>query len=141
MATATTSCYFCVCRCCSFHTCVCSSAHYCGVKMGTMPSHITSLTIVYSTVYSNANQRKYQSSASLAFVWGIHRSPVNSPHKWLVTRKIFPFDDVIMRTCIVSLRSNSTDFWHSASQAVACHIDTQQRLGEMASEPHHALES
>ena len=38
----------------------------------------------------------YQSSASLAFVLGIHRRPVNSPHKWLVTRKMFPFDDVIM---------------------------------------------
>ena len=40
--------------------------------------------------------RKHQSSSSLAFVWGIHRSPVNSPHKWPVTRKMFPFDDVIM---------------------------------------------
>ena len=49
---------------------------------------------VYATVYSDADQRKHQSSASLAFVWGIHRS--NSPHKWLVTRKMFPFDDVIM---------------------------------------------
>ena len=46
----------------------------------------------------NANQRKHQSSASLAFVRGIHRSPVNSPHKWPVTRKMFPFDDVIMKT-------------------------------------------
>ena len=41
--------------------------------------------------------RKHQSSASLAFVWGIHRRPVNSPHKWPVTRKIFPFVDVIIR--------------------------------------------
>ena len=39
--------------------------------MGTMASQITSLTIVYSTVYSDADQRKHQSSASLAFVWGI----------------------------------------------------------------------
>ena len=39
---------------------------------------------------------KHQSPASLAFVWGIHRGPVNSPHKWPVTRKMFPFDDVIM---------------------------------------------
>ena len=59
---------------------------------------ITSLTIVYSTVYSGADQRKHQSSASLAFVWGIHQWPVNSPHKWPVTRKMFPFDDVIMHT-------------------------------------------
>ena len=64
--------------------------------MTTMASQITSLTIVYSTVYSGADQRKYQSSASLAFVWEIHRGSVNSPHKWPVTRKMFPFDDVIM---------------------------------------------
>ena len=59
--------------------------------MGAMASQITSLTIVPSTVYSD--QRKRQSSASLAFVRGIHRSPV---HKRPVTRKMFPFDDVIM---------------------------------------------
>ena len=70
--------------------------HYSDVIMGAMASQITSLTIVYSTVYSGAHQRKHQSSASLAFVWGIHRWPVNSPHKWTVTRKMFAFDDVIM---------------------------------------------
>ena len=64
--------------------------------MGAIATQITSLTIVYSTVYSGADQSKHQSSASLAFVWGIHRGPVNSPHKWPVTRKMFPFDDVIM---------------------------------------------
>ena len=64
--------------------------------MGTMASQITSLIIVYSTVYSDADQRKYQSSVSLAFVRGIYRKPVNSQHKWQVTRKMFPFDDVIM---------------------------------------------
>ena len=37
-----------------------------------------------------------QSSASLAFVRGSHRVPVNSPHKWPVTRKMFPFDDAIL---------------------------------------------
>ena len=47
-------------------------------------------------VNSDADQRKHQSSAWLAFVRGIHRGPVNSPHKWPATRKIFPFDDVIM---------------------------------------------
>ena len=57
---------------------------------------ITSLKIVYSTVYSRADQRKHQISASLAFVRGIHRWPVNSPHKWPVTWKMFPFDDVII---------------------------------------------
>ena len=64
--------------------------------MGVIASQITSLTIVYSNVYSSADQRKHQSSASLAFVLGIHRWPVNSPHKWPVTWKMFPFDDVIM---------------------------------------------
>ena len=70
--------------------------HYDDVIVGAIGSLITSLTIVYSTVYSNADQRKHQSSASLAFVWGIHRGPVNSPHNWPVTRKMFSFDDVIM---------------------------------------------
>ena len=64
--------------------------------MGAIASQITSLTIVYSTVYSDPDQRKYQSSASLALVREIHRRPVNSPQKWPVTRKMFPFDDVIM---------------------------------------------
>ena len=70
--------------------------HYDDVTMSAMASQITSLTIVYSTVYSGADQRKHQSPASLAFVRGIHRGPVNSPHKRPVTRKMFPFDDVIM---------------------------------------------
>ena len=73
-----------------------TSLHYCDVIMGVNASQITSLTIVYSTVYSDVDQRKHQSSASLAIVWGIHWGPVNSPHKWPVTRKMFPFDDVIM---------------------------------------------
>ena len=70
--------------------------HYSDVIMGTISSQITSPTIVYSTVYSDADQRKHQSFASLAFVREIHRGPVNSPHKGPVTRKMFPFDDVIM---------------------------------------------
>ena len=73
-----------------------SEDHYGDVIMGTMVSQITSLTIVYSTVYSGADQRKHQSSASLAFLYWIHRGPVNSPHKWPLTRNMFPFDDVIM---------------------------------------------
>ena len=58
-----------------------SSLNYNDVIMGTMASQITSRTIIYSIVYSGADQSKHQSSASLAFVRGIHRSPVNSPHK------------------------------------------------------------
>ena len=77
---------------------------YNDVIMGAAASQITSLTTVYSTVYSYVDQRKHQSSASLAFVQGIHRSPVNSPHKGPVTQKMFPFDDVIMQGhgCIVT---------------------------------------
>ena len=47
--------------------------HYIDVIMTTMASHITSLAVVYSIVYSGVDQRKHQSSASLAFVRGIHR--------------------------------------------------------------------
>ena len=64
--------------------------------MGAMSSQIPTLTIVYSTVYSDADQRKDHSSVSLAIVRGIHRWPVNSPHNGPVTRKMFPFDDVTM---------------------------------------------
>ena len=68
--------------------CMLSPLHYNDVIMGTIAYQITSLTIVYSIVYSDVDQRKHQSSASLAFVRGIH--------KWPVKRKIFPFDDVVM---------------------------------------------
>ena len=70
--------------------------HYSDVIMSAMASQITCVPIVYSAVCSGTDQRKHQSSASLALVRGIHRWPVNSPHKGPVTRKIFPFDDVIM---------------------------------------------
>ena len=69
--------------------------HCCDVIMGAMASQVTSPPIFYSTVHSGADQRKHQSSASLNFVWGIHRWPVNSPHKSPVTRKIISFDEVI----------------------------------------------
>ena len=64
--------------------------------MSAIASQITSLAMGYLIVYSDADQRKHQSYASLAFVWGIHRAPVNSPHEWPVTRKMVPFDDVII---------------------------------------------
>ena len=60
-----------------------SSDAYCDdAIMGAMAFQITSLTIVYSTVYSDADQRKHESSASLAFVRGIQRGPVNRCGKW-----------------------------------------------------------
>ena len=73
-----------------------SVIHYSDLIMGTMASQINSLTIIYSTVYSGADQRKHQSSTSLAFVRRIHRWLVNSLHKWPVMRKMFPFDDAII---------------------------------------------
>ena len=85
------------------------ATHHNDVIMGTMASQITSLTIVYPTVYSGADRRKHQSSASLAFVQGIHRRPVNSPHKCLVTQKMFPFDDVIVR--YMYIHGNDRRLW------------------------------
>ena len=73
-----------------------TAGHCSDVIISTMASQITSLTIVYSIVHSGADQTNHQISASLAFVWGVHRWPVNSPHKEQVIRKMFPFDDVIM---------------------------------------------
>ena len=84
--------------------------YYCEVIMSVMVSQITSVFIVCSIVCSCADQRKYQSSASLAFVWGIHRWPVNSPHKWPVTRKTLPFDDAIVENFDITM---ITVVWHS----------------------------
>ena len=72
--------------------------HYVDIIMSAMASQITSLIIVYSTVYSGAELRKHQSAASLAFGWGIHRWPVNFLHKGPVTWNMFLFDDVIMKS-------------------------------------------
>ena len=108
--------------------------------MSAIASQITRHTIVYSTVYSDAGQRKYQSSASLAFMEGIHRWPVNSPQTRPVTRKMFPFDDVIMNRVynaddvpymitlilnhwfwrIVSLRHIGTDVFSHDSDGLGC---------------------
>ena len=114
--------------------------------MGAIASQITSLTIVYSTVYSDADQWKHQSSASLAFVRGIHRGPVNSPHKWPVTRKMFPFDDVIMYKYALQTTSHyvnryklrsaryMTSFDHSEfrNEEVQRHCWTHQGLNKIA---------
>ena len=81
---------------CTFGPHLAILTHYNDVIMSAVASQITSVTIVYPTVYSGEDQWKHQSSASVAFVRGIHRWPVNSPRKGPVTRKVFPFDDVIM---------------------------------------------
>ena len=70
--------------------------HNSDVIMSAMASQITSLTTVYRAVYSGTDQRKHQSSTSLALVRGIHQWLVNSPQKGPVTRKMFPYDDVII---------------------------------------------
>ena len=70
--------------------------HYSDGIMGAMATQITGVSVVCSAVCWGADQRKPQSSASLAFVGGIHRWPVDSRHKGPVRRKMFPFDDVIM---------------------------------------------
>ena len=64
--------------------------------MSAMVSQITSLAIVCSTVYSGADQIKHLRSASLAFVRGIHRSPVNSPPRGQRRWIFFPFDDTMV---------------------------------------------
>ena len=71
-------------------------AHFSDVIVGAMASQSTGVSIVFSIVCSGADQRKHQSSESLAFARGIHRWPLNSPHKRPVTRKMVPFDDVII---------------------------------------------
>ena len=71
--------------------------HYNDVIMGVIASQITSLTVVYSIVYSDADRRKHQ---QVPHHWPlcreIHRGPVKSPHKWPVTRKMFPFDFIMI---------------------------------------------
>ena len=62
--------------------------HYSAVIMCAMTSQITGVSIVCSTVGSGTDKRKHQRSESLAFLWGIHRWPANSSHKWPITRKV-----------------------------------------------------
>ena len=68
--------------------------------MGAIASQITSLTVIYSIVYSDADHRKHQSSASLAFWAGIGEFPAK------MARKMFPFDDVIMYQRFLRVKSS-----------------------------------
>ena len=88
--------------------------HYNNVIIGAIASQVTSLTIAYATVYSSADHRKHQSSASMASVRRIHRWLVNSPHKWPVTRKMYRFDYVIM----IKIDHYLTAKKHSKTQTV-----------------------
>ena len=108
--------------------------HYCDVIMSPTASQITSLMIVYSIVYSGTDIRKHQNSTSLAFVRGIHRRPVNSPHEWPVTRKMFPFDDVIMcigpGRCGNNFRSVSYDKSMLVQAMAWCHQSANHYLSQ-----------
>ena len=104
-----------------------------------LASQITSLTVVYTSVYPGADQSKHQSSALLAFVRGIHRWPVNSPHKGLVTGsphkgpvtlKMFPFDDVIM-IAIKSCLQDWTNIPGAYDHPIASSIHWDQLLGHI----------
>ena len=80
--------------------------------MSVLASQITSISTVCSVVCSGVHKRKHQNSASLAFVRVIHLWPMDSPRKGPVTRKMFPFDHVIMGysrscfLCALQLRHN-----------------------------------
>ena len=74
--------------------------HYSDVIMSAMASQTTGVSSVCPNVCSSVDQRKHQSSTSLAFVRGIHKWPVNSSHKGPVTRKMFPCDDVMMSVSV-----------------------------------------
>ena len=85
--------------------------------MSAMPSQATGVSIVYSTVCSE----KHQSSTSLSFVRRIHRRPENLPHKWPVTWKVFPYDDVFKNPLI----------FRSHWQQFACRYDCVRRLWKL----------
>ena len=93
---------------------------------------ITGFSIVYSAVCWGVDQRKYQIFASLAFVRGINRWPVDSPHKGPVTRKMFPFDDVIMKRGVIRIVADISGAylayaeWHGNQSNISIgHIDEQ----------------
>ena len=96
--------------------------HFSDVIMGAVASKITGVSMVCSTVCSGADLRKHHSSAPQSFVTGIHRRPVNSPHKGPVMRKNFPFDDITIykfsralswktSLCLESNISRNLFFW------------------------------
>ena len=116
-------------NCCFGTTTSAFTFHYNDVIMGAIASQVTSLMIVYSTVYSGADQRKHESSVALAFVRGIRRGPVNSPHKWPVTQKMFPFDDVITFPSWTLSRDKQYCFMYRGWSLSMCrleHVNTKQ---------------
>ena len=82
---------------------------------------------VYSTICQGAHERKHQNYALLAFVRGLHRWTVDSPHKGPGTQKMFPFDDVIMKSrtlkiwlqsCLIMLKSEPFTLRHTCTQII-----------------------
>ena len=85
---------------------------------------VTSLTIVYSNVYSGTDQRKHQSSPSLAFVWGIHRWPLNFPTKGMYRGKCFHLmtsSCIPLPTCWTA--DNKYDTW-----IISCYVNVALQL-------------
>ena len=129
--------------------------------MSTMASQITGVSIVCLAVCSCADQWKHQSFASLAFVRVIHQWPVNSPHKGPVTRKMFPFDHVIMalsgvamlcmpcrkkanelRLYVVTYQNELTDQCHSrAEHLIQCSEKVQRLVMKCMCFYHKAMDS
>ena len=109
--------------------------------MSTIASQITGVSSVYSTVCSGTDRRKHQSSASLVFVRGIHRWPVNSPHKGPVRRKLFPFNDVIIKVMSKIHRVHTTTGHNKAQPGSTlarinwgvCRLSSQPLCLELAS--------
>ena len=93
-------------------------------------SNHQSLECLFNRLFRRRS-KKHQSSASLAFVRGIHRLPVNSPHKWPVTRKMFPFDDVIMLLLIGWGQVSTLCLRQQLSAIARCDVMTWKRF------PHH----
>ena len=103
----------------------CKKGHYTDVIMSALASQITSLPVVYS-VYSGSEQRKHQSSASLAFVRGIHWWLVNSPQKGPVTQKQFPFDDIIMYNTVQVIAIQHVTCPINSNFLEQCHVQAHR---------------
>ena len=112
------------------NTCSIGIWHYSDVIMGTIASQITSVSIVYLTVSTDIVQRKHQSYASLAFVRGIHRGPVNSTHKWPIRRKMFPFQIMtIWPFCMQKITFGDPETSYSSHYPICQSIYRDLRLG------------
>ena len=96
------------------------SIHYSNVIMSVTASEITAVPIVFSAVCSDVDQRKHQSSTSLAFMRGIHWRLVNSPDKGTDTQEMFPFDEVIMFS-VLTRSQPRTEAANVIRQTHPCH--------------------